>query len=73
MPPKYPTCPGSSPYLGHTPSPYDNTSDNVVERIKRYRQTHGLSQKKFAKLIGVDVTTVAKWERKKHMPSKKTH
>jgi transcriptional regulator with XRE-family HTH domain len=58
-------------FLGYTPPPYDKVPDNVIERIKLYRQIHGLSQEKFAKLIGVDETTVAKWERGKHQPSKK--
>ena len=44
---------------------------NILKRIKIYRFTHGLSQEKFAKLIGVDETTVAKWERGEHKPSKK--
>jgi len=58
-------------FLGYTPPPFDIITDNIVERMKTYRLTHGLSQEKFAKLIGVDETTVAKWERGKHTPSKK--
>ena len=58
-------------FLGYTPSPYDKVSDNLIKRIKLYRQVHGLSQEKFAKLIGVDETTVAKWERGEHEPLKK--
>jgi len=58
-------------FLGYTPSPYDKKTDNIIEQMKSYRLTHGLSQEKFAKLIGVDETTVAKWERGEHEPSKK--
>jgi DNA-binding transcriptional regulator YiaG len=57
-------------FLGYIPSPYDKKSDNIIEQIKLYRLTHGLSQKKFAKLVGVDETTVAKWERGEQEPSK---
>jgi DNA-binding XRE family transcriptional regulator len=58
-------------FLGYTPPPFNKKSDNVIERIKLYRLIHGLSQEKFAKLIGIDETTVAKWERGEHKPSKK--
>jgi transcriptional regulator with XRE-family HTH domain len=58
-------------FLGYTPPPYCKKTDNVVEQMKLYRLTHGLSQEKFAQLVGVDETTVAKWERGKHEPSKK--
>jgi DNA-binding XRE family transcriptional regulator len=49
-------------FLGYTPPPYDKKSVNFIEKIKLYRLTCGLSQEKFAKLVGVDETTVAKWE-----------
>ncbi len=58
-------------YLGYIPPPYNKVSNNTVEKIKLYRQIHGLSQEKFAKLLGIDETTVAKWERGEHEPSKK--
>ena len=58
-------------FLGYIPPPFDKMADNIVERMKLYRFTHGLSQEKFAKLIGLDETTVAGWERGKHKPSKK--
>ena len=58
-------------FLGYTPPPFDIMTDNIVERMKVHRLTHGLSQEKFAKLIGVDETTVAKWERGEHKPIKK--
>lgn len=58
-------------FLGYIPPPFDRVPDNIVERMKIYRLTHGLSREKFAKLIGVDETTVTKWERREHLPSKK--
>ncbi len=58
-------------FLAYTPPPFDKMPDNVVDRIRLYRLTHGLNQEKFAKLIGMDETTVAMWERREHKPSKK--
>ena len=57
-------------FLGYIPAPYDKVCDNLVENMRRYRLTNGFSQEKFAKLIGVDETTVAKWERGDHKPMK---
>jgi transcriptional regulator with XRE-family HTH domain len=59
-------------FLGYTPPPYDKKSDNIIERMKLYRLTHGLSQERFAKLVGVDETTVASLKRGEHVPSNKT-
>jgi DNA-binding XRE family transcriptional regulator len=70
--PKFIYLPRIIAFLGYTPSLFDKITDNIVERMKLYRLTHGLSQEKFAKLVGVDETTVAKWERGKHKPLKKT-
>ena len=58
-------------FLGYAPPPFDTMPDNIVERMRVYRLTNGLSQEKFAKLIEVDETTIAKWERGDHEPSKK--
>ena len=69
--PKITYLPRIITFLGYTPPPYDRISENMTEKIKLYRQTHGLSQEKFAKLLGIDETTVAKWERGEHEPSKK--
>ena len=68
--PKITFLPRIIAFLGYTPPPYEKGSDNVVENMKRYRITHGLSQEKFSKLLGVDETTVAKWERGDHKPLK---
>lgn len=58
-------------FLGYTPPPYDKEASDLIEKIKFYRQTKGLSQERFAKLLGIDETTIAKWERKEHRPTKK--
>ena len=58
-------------FLGYTPPPYEKKVDDMVERVKLYRFVDGLSQEKFAKLIGVDESTIAKWERVEHVLSKK--
>ena len=63
--------PGIITFLGYTPSPYDKVGDNVMEKMKLYRLTHGMSQMKFAKLLSVDQKTVAMWEVGKHTPSMK--
>lgn len=69
--PKVSCFPRIISFLGYTPAPYDKVGDNVVENMRRYRLTHGLSQETFSKLLGVNETTVAKWERAEHAPSKK--
>lgn len=69
--PEFTYLPQIITFLGYTPAPFDTMPDNIVERIKFYRLTQGLSQEKFAKLLGVDETTIAKWERGEHQPSKK--
>ena len=38
------------------------------DRIREYRRVHGLSQKKLAKLLGIDQSTVGGWERAEHRP-----
>lgn len=40
-----------------------STDGSLPERLKAYRQIHGLSQKRLAALLGVDPTTVLHWER----------
>ena len=34
----------------------------IAEKIKAYRECHGLSQRDFGKLIGVSAQAVYKWE-----------
>ena len=39
-----------------------------MEKLRRYRQVHGLSQKQLAKCLGVDPGTIASWESGRHRP-----
>ena len=68
--PKITQLPKIIAFLGYIPGPYCKETDNISEQMKLYRQVHGLTQGKFAELIGVDETTVAKWERGEHKPMK---
>jgi transcriptional regulator with XRE-family HTH domain len=56
-------------FLGR--DPLEKEAENLGERIREYRRIHGLSQKKLAKELGVDQTTLAAWERREHLPPKK--
>ena len=58
-------------FLGYIPPPFDKMSSNIIEQMKLYRLTHGMSQERFAKLVGEDETTVAQWERGEHKPTRK--
>jgi transcriptional regulator with XRE-family HTH domain len=51
--------------------PFGLPKENIGEKIIAYRNEHGLSQRKLAKLLSVDQTTIRDWERNKHKPSKK--
>jgi transcriptional regulator with XRE-family HTH domain len=56
-------------FLGYNPFPkIENPA--IIEAIKTYRLNHGLSQKKMAKLLGIDPTTLARWEKGKAAPSR---
>jgi transcriptional regulator with XRE-family HTH domain len=57
-------------FLGYTPFP-NNEESTLGEAIKAYRLRHGLSQKKMARALGIDPTTLARWEKTKTTPSKK--
>jgi transcriptional regulator with XRE-family HTH domain len=57
-------------FLGYNPFNSAETT-TIVERIKAFRRLHGLSQKKFAKVLKIDPTTLARWEKGKATPSRK--
>jgi transcriptional regulator with XRE-family HTH domain len=46
--------------LGYNPL---RPATNWAERLIRHRMTHGLTQKESARRIGVDPSTLARWER----------
>ena len=56
-------------FLGR--NPFEKKTENLGERIREYRRTHGLSQKKLAEQLGVDQSTLAGWESGEHQPTKK--
>jgi len=50
--------------------PFETAVENLGDRIREYRRVQGLTQKKMAKQLRVDQTTLAAWERGEHKPSK---
>jgi transcriptional regulator with XRE-family HTH domain len=54
-------------FLGY--APYDPTW-SFGERLRAVRSALGLSQEQFAKRAGLDETTIAKWEREEHRPTR---
>ena len=53
-------------FLGYDPLPQANT---VAEKLVRQRTSLGLSQKESAERLGVDPSTLAKWERGEREPT----
>jgi len=58
-------------FLKYNPFPTVG-NPSITEAIKPYRQTHGLSQKKLAKFLGIDPTTLARWENGRSKPSQRS-
>jgi DNA-binding transcriptional regulator YiaG len=56
-------------FLGYYP--FDHETTTFGGKIRRYKYEHGLSNRKFAQMIGVDAATVAKWERNERTPQYK--
>ena len=52
-------------YLGYNPTPRPST---MAERLKRFRHLRGLTQGKLAQDLGVDQSTLARWERGEREP-----
>src|SRR5690242_4513008 len=44
----------------------------IGARIRSYREQHGLSQKQMAELVGIDPSTLCKYEKGTEMPSAPT-
>jgi len=53
-------------FLGYVP--YDTSAISVGEKIVSYRKLLGLSQKRLAHQLGIDPSTLSKWERDKRQP-----
>jgi len=56
-------------FLGYSPLNFDETK--LSGRLQSYRWRNGFSNKVFAKLIGVDGSTILAWESEKSMPQEK--
>lgn len=54
-------------FLGDSPFPSESAG-TLGEGIKAYRLVHGLSQKKLAKVLRIDPTTLARWEKSRSRP-----
>lgn len=64
--PSFEYMPAIIRFLGYNPLP---PSDKWSERLVRGRTALGISQKESAKRIGVDASTLARWERGEREPS----
>jgi transcriptional regulator with XRE-family HTH domain len=53
-------------FLGYVPF---SVGDSLPERLKAYRQIHGISRKKLARILGVDEGTVSRWETGQRRPA----
>jgi DNA-binding XRE family transcriptional regulator len=66
----------SSPQLHYVPRiieflgyvPYSGELKTLGERIVNYRRFYGITQKEMANRLGVDPSTLARWERNKGKP-----
>ena len=56
-------------FLGNDSFP--EPEGTITQQIRQYRKKHGLSIKKFASQLGIDPTTLARWERNESKPSVK--
>jgi DNA-binding XRE family transcriptional regulator len=54
-------------FLGYVPY---NPGWSYGKRLRAIRSALGLSQEQFAKRAGLDESTVSKWEREEHRPSR---
>jgi transcriptional regulator with XRE-family HTH domain len=51
-------------------NPLKTTPKSFGEKIAGFRKTHGISQKRLARLLGIDPSTVGAWERAENQPSR---
>ena len=56
-------------FLGR--DPFDKETENLGDKIREYRRIHGLSRKKLAEQLGINLSTLEGWETGKHQPTKK--
>lgn len=55
-------------FLGYTPDIFPH--ETLGEKLTYYRKIHGLSQKELAMKLGIDQTTLRRWERNERRPKK---
>lgn len=56
-------------FLGYDPFPQADST--LGKKLRQYRWKEGLSIKKLAKALGIDPTTLARWEGGKNLPSRR--
>jgi transcriptional regulator with XRE-family HTH domain len=56
-------------FLGYNYTP--NSGSTLGDKIKEYRRRKGLSIRKLARILDIDPTTLARWERSKSEPKGK--
>jgi transcriptional regulator with XRE-family HTH domain len=61
--------PGILALIGFDPSSPSGAS--LGERLKAYRRHAGISRQQFARLLGVDPSTLSRWERGTRQPGRK--
>jgi len=55
-------------FLGYTPPQPKTEKKTIGERLLIYRRIKGITQKELAKKLGVDPSTLARWERGRSTP-----
>ena len=58
-------------FLGYIP--FDDETDTLGGKIKAYRYSNGLSQRKLALLLGVSFTAIKSWEENEFTPTPVHH
>jgi transcriptional regulator with XRE-family HTH domain len=64
--PALPGMPGIITFLGYNPLP---EAETISQKLTRYRTAQGISQEKVAKQLGIDESTLARWERGDRTPT----
>ena len=54
-------------FLGYVP--FEKNPETLGEKIVYNRRLKGMTQKELARQIGVDPTTLARWERRNRVPA----
>jgi DNA-binding XRE family transcriptional regulator len=55
-------------FLGR--DPFEKNTEGLGDKIREFRRVHGLSQKRLARLVGIDASTIGAWEKSKNLPMK---